>query len=90
MGRKKQGRFVRPESKGKDKRHKMKGKSLETFTEDMHTAFEGKNALIVDDRHYTTVVYVHSYFYMATKTTLSLNSVKTKHVHSSGEQIRVL
>lgn len=42
MGRKKQGKFVRPDNKGKDKRHKMKGKSLETFTEEMHTAFEGK------------------------------------------------
>lgn len=40
MGRKKQGKFVRPDNKGKDKRHKMKGKSLETFTEEMHTAFE--------------------------------------------------
>ncbi|XP_029383858.1 18S rRNA aminocarboxypropyltransferase [Echeneis naucrates] len=39
MGRKKQGKFVR-QDKGKDKRHKMKGKSLETFTEEMHTAFE--------------------------------------------------
>ncbi|XP_076025782.1 18S rRNA aminocarboxypropyltransferase [Genypterus blacodes] len=40
MGKKNQGRFVRPESKGKEKRHKMKGKTLEAFTEDMHTAFE--------------------------------------------------
>lgn len=41
MGRKKQGKFVRPDNnKGKDKRHKMKGKSLEAFTEEMHTAFE--------------------------------------------------
>ncbi|KAM9816948.1 18S rRNA aminocarboxypropyltransferase [Neosynchiropus ocellatus] len=40
MGRKKQGRFVRPESKGKDIRHRLKGKTLETFTEEMHTAFE--------------------------------------------------
>lgn len=46
MGRKKQGKFVRPDNnKGKDKRHKMKGKSLEAFTEEMHTAFEGKNEL---------------------------------------------
>lgn len=44
MGRKKQGKFVRPDNKGKDKRHKMKGKSLEAFTEEMHTAFEGNNA----------------------------------------------
>ncbi|XP_043957608.1 18S rRNA aminocarboxypropyltransferase-like [Gambusia affinis] len=40
MGRKKPGKFVRPDSKGKDKRHKMKGKSLETFTEEMHSALE--------------------------------------------------
>lgn len=39
MGRKKSGKFLRPD-KGKEKRHKMKGKSLETFTEEMHTAFE--------------------------------------------------
>lgn len=39
MGRKKQGRTVRPE-KGKDKRHRMKGKSLESFTEEMHSALE--------------------------------------------------
>ncbi|XP_020780059.1 ribosome biogenesis protein TSR3 homolog [Boleophthalmus pectinirostris] len=39
MGRKKQGKFLRPD-KGKEKRHKMKGKSLETFTEEMHSAFE--------------------------------------------------
>ncbi|KAM9837716.1 18S rRNA aminocarboxypropyltransferase [Aulostomus maculatus] len=40
MGRKKQGKFVRPDNKGKDKRHKVKGKSLEAFTEEMHTALE--------------------------------------------------
>ncbi|XP_029954204.1 18S rRNA aminocarboxypropyltransferase [Salarias fasciatus] len=40
MGRKKQGKFVRPDNKGKDKRHKTKGKSLEAFTEEMHSAFE--------------------------------------------------
>ncbi|XP_049419430.1 ribosome biogenesis protein TSR3 homolog [Epinephelus fuscoguttatus] len=40
MGRKKQGKFVRPDNKSKDKRQKMKGKSLEAFTEEMHTAFE--------------------------------------------------
>lgn len=44
MGRKKQGKFVRPDNKGKDKRHKMKGKSVEAFTEELHTTFEG-NAL---------------------------------------------
>lgn len=45
MGRKRQDKFVRPDNKGKGKRHKMKGKSLETFTEEMHTAIEGKNAI---------------------------------------------
>lgn len=40
MGRKKSGKCIRPENKGKEKRHKMKGKSLETFTEEMHSAFE--------------------------------------------------
>ncbi|KAK7919749.1 hypothetical protein WMY93_011033 [Mugilogobius chulae] len=40
MGRKKVGKFMRPENKGKEKRHKMKGKSIETFTEEMHSAFE--------------------------------------------------
>ncbi|MED6239310.1 ribosome biogenesis protein tsr3 [Ataeniobius toweri] len=40
MGRRKQGKFVRSDNKGKDKRHRMKGKSLETFTEEMHNAFE--------------------------------------------------
>uniref|UniRef100_A0A3B5L6G8 18S rRNA aminocarboxypropyltransferase n=1 Tax=Xiphophorus couchianus TaxID=32473 RepID=A0A3B5L6G8_9TELE len=44
MGRKKQGKFVRPDNKGKDKRHKMKGKSLETFTEEMHSALEEEGA----------------------------------------------
>lgn len=46
MGRKKQGKFVRPDNKGKDKRHKMKGKSLEAFTEEMHTALEGSVLII--------------------------------------------
>lgn len=40
MGRKKQGSSVRHDCRGKDKRHKMKGKSLEAFTEEMHSAFE--------------------------------------------------
>ncbi|KAM7381822.1 hypothetical protein PAMA_012603 [Pampus argenteus] len=40
MGRKKQGKFVRSDNKSKDKRHKMKGKSMEAFTEEMHSAFE--------------------------------------------------
>uniref|UniRef100_A0A8C5BHY0 18S rRNA aminocarboxypropyltransferase n=1 Tax=Gadus morhua TaxID=8049 RepID=A0A8C5BHY0_GADMO len=39
MGRKKQGQF---ESKGKEKRHKMKGKSMEQFTEEMQCALEGE------------------------------------------------
>lgn len=45
MGRKKQDKFVPAANKGKDRRHKMKGKSLETFTEEMHTALEGKHIL---------------------------------------------
>ncbi|XP_065114819.1 18S rRNA aminocarboxypropyltransferase [Paramisgurnus dabryanus] len=36
MGRKKQCKGDRPVHKGKDTRHRMKGKSLETFTEEMH------------------------------------------------------
>ncbi|XP_061562260.1 ribosome biogenesis protein TSR3 homolog [Phycodurus eques] len=40
MGRKKQGKVVRPDNKGKDKRHKVKGKTLAAFTEEMHSAFE--------------------------------------------------
>ncbi|XP_068161765.1 18S rRNA aminocarboxypropyltransferase [Antennarius striatus] len=40
MGRKKHDKFMRLENKGKTKRHKMKGKTLEAFTEEMHTAFE--------------------------------------------------
>ncbi|XP_074519344.1 18S rRNA aminocarboxypropyltransferase [Halichoeres trimaculatus] len=47
MGRKKQGKFVRSDNKGKDKRHKMKGKSLEAFTDEMHSAFEA--SLRVDE-----------------------------------------
>lgn len=42
MGRKNHGKFQRGENKGKDKRHKMKGKTLESFTEEVHTAFQGK------------------------------------------------
>lgn len=41
MGRKNHGKFVRADNKGKDKRHKMKGKTLESFTEEMHSAFQG-------------------------------------------------
>uniref|UniRef100_A0A1A8KQH0 18S rRNA aminocarboxypropyltransferase n=1 Tax=Nothobranchius kuhntae TaxID=321403 RepID=A0A1A8KQH0_NOTKU len=40
MGRKKQGKFARSDNKSKDRRHRMKGKSLEAFTEEMHSAFE--------------------------------------------------
>ncbi|XP_010887158.1 ribosome biogenesis protein TSR3 homolog [Esox lucius] len=40
MGRKKQGKFERPVNNGKDKRHKIKGKSLECFTEEMHGALQ--------------------------------------------------
>ncbi|XP_036384072.1 ribosome biogenesis protein TSR3 homolog [Megalops cyprinoides] len=42
MGKKKHhiGKHERPESRGKDKRHKMKGKSLETFTDEMHGALQ--------------------------------------------------
>uniref|UniRef100_A0A4W4FBH5 18S rRNA aminocarboxypropyltransferase n=1 Tax=Electrophorus electricus TaxID=8005 RepID=A0A4W4FBH5_ELEEL len=40
MGRKKQGQKERPINKGKDRRHKMKGKSLETFTEEMHEVLQ--------------------------------------------------
>ncbi|KAF6734738.1 Ribosome biogenesis protein TSR3-like [Oryzias melastigma] len=40
MGRKNHGKFVRADNKGKDKRHKMKGKTLESFTEEMHSAFQ--------------------------------------------------
>lgn len=47
MGRKKPGKFLRSDNKGKDKRHKMKGKSLEAFEEEMHTAFEGNDALTI-------------------------------------------
>ncbi|CAL8283463.1 unnamed protein product [Merluccius merluccius] len=38
MGRKKQGKCDRADHKGKDRRHNMKGKSLDTFTEEMHCA----------------------------------------------------
>ncbi|XP_043082280.1 ribosome biogenesis protein TSR3 homolog [Puntigrus tetrazona] len=40
MGRKKQGKCERQVHKGKDTRHRMKGKSLETFTEEMHEALQ--------------------------------------------------
>lgn len=37
---------MRSDNKGKDKRHKMKGKSLEVFTEEMHTALEGNDVTL--------------------------------------------
>ncbi|XP_028332458.1 18S rRNA aminocarboxypropyltransferase [Gouania willdenowi] len=40
MGRKKQDRFARAGCQGKEKRHKMKGKTLEAFTEEMHSVYE--------------------------------------------------
>lgn len=40
MGRKKQGKYDRGDTKGKNKRHQMKGKSMETFEEEMHSALE--------------------------------------------------
>lgn len=46
MGRKRPDKFVRSDNKGKDKRHKMKGKSLEVFTEEMHAALEGNDVTL--------------------------------------------
>lgn len=40
MGRKKQFHNEKPSNKGKERRHKMKGKSLETFTEEMNEVLE--------------------------------------------------
>ncbi|XP_062383022.1 ribosome biogenesis protein TSR3 homolog [Sardina pilchardus] len=40
MGKKKTGKIERSGNRGKDTRHKMKGKSLETFTEEMHHALQ--------------------------------------------------
>lgn len=57
MGKKKQGKIVRYDNKGKDKRHKMKGKSLEAFTEEMHTAFEGKDALNILTQLISNYIY---------------------------------
>lgn len=48
MGRKKQGKMVRSDNKGKDRAHKMKGKTLEAFTEEMHSAFEGKDSFNIE------------------------------------------
>ncbi len=53
---------MRPDNKGKDKRHKMKGKSLEAFTEEMHTAFEGNNALTIHNTKIICVYITASYF----------------------------
>ncbi|XP_076826486.1 18S rRNA aminocarboxypropyltransferase [Brachyhypopomus gauderio] len=44
MGRKKQGQKERLINRGKDRRHKMKGKSLETFTEEMHEVLQASEA----------------------------------------------
>ncbi|KAG7335568.1 hypothetical protein KOW79_000261 [Hemibagrus wyckioides] len=44
MGRKKQFQAERQANRGKDKRHKMKGKSLETFTEEMQEALEASKS----------------------------------------------
>lgn len=63
MGRKKQGKFVRSDNKGKDKRHKMKGKSLEAFTEEMHTAFEGNGALTIYNSKICFSYFVLAYFF---------------------------
>lgn len=57
MGRKRPDKFVRPDNKGKDKRHKMKGKSLEVFTEEMHTALEGNDVTLTQ----TSVHFIYSY-----------------------------
>lgn len=59
MGRKKQGKFVRPDNKGKDKRHKMKGKSLEAFTEEMHTALEGSVLIISNAKMFNMLAVRH-------------------------------
>lgn len=42
MGRKKPFQGERQSNRGKDKRHKMKGKSLETFTEELQEVLEGE------------------------------------------------
>lgn len=56
MGRKRPDKFVRSDNKGKDKRHKMKGKSLEVFTEEMHTALEGNDVTLTQ----TSVQFMRS------------------------------
>lgn len=62
MGRKKQGKFVRPGNKGKDKRHKMKGKSLEAFTEEMHTALEGSVLIISNAKMFNMLAVRHAIY----------------------------
>lgn len=57
MGRKKQGKSERPVHKGKDTRHRMKGKSLETFTEEMHEVLQGLYCCVSPDL-FTTIVCV--------------------------------
>ncbi|MCJ8728400.1 hypothetical protein PDJAM_G00004020 [Pangasius djambal] len=44
MGRKKQFQSERQTNRGRDKRHKMKGKSLETFTEEMQEVLEASKS----------------------------------------------
>lgn len=63
MGRKKQGKFVRPDNKGKDKRHKMKGKSLEAFTEEMHSALEGNKKCLSRLRTRIIIMFSSDYFF---------------------------
>lgn len=63
MGRKKQGKFVRPDNKGKDKRHKMKGKSVEAFTEELHSTFEGNAYTICNTNiHFNCSTALYSTF----------------------------
>ncbi|KAL7874861.1 hypothetical protein SRHO_G00058310 [Serrasalmus rhombeus] len=49
MGRKKHGQSERAVNKGKDKRHRMKGKSLETFTEEMHEVLQASEDAVSED-----------------------------------------
>ncbi|XP_048869482.1 ribosome biogenesis protein TSR3 homolog [Brienomyrus brachyistius] len=50
MGRKKQqGKAERSSARGKDTRHRMKGKSLESFTEEMHAALQANVEAVGDE-----------------------------------------
>ncbi|TRY94866.1 hypothetical protein DNTS_026284 [Danionella cerebrum] len=49
MGRKKQAKSERTVHKGKETRHRMKGKTLETFTEEMHEALQGSEIADSDE-----------------------------------------